>query len=293
MEIKKGGRVEWIDIQKPAEKDLALLGEKFHLHPVILDELKGPSARARVEPYDGYLYFIYYFPLYDAKDEASTRTEIDFIVSKDAVATIHYEPLTGVLENFDAGKSETSLDLVYRLIGHLITFEERQLRHVREKVETIGREIFKDKEREILEKITYLKRDISEYRIVVRLQEPILNSLAIQGKKFWGGDAGIYLDNLIDDHLKVVNQIEDYRDAARDFENTNNQLMNLKINSVMKTFTLLSFLTFPAMLFVTLFSMRTGGTPLIDNPDGFWIVVGIVAVGMAILGVYFRNKRWF
>jgi magnesium transporter len=293
MEIEKNKRVQWIDIEKPSGKDLIWLKEKFGLHPVILDELRGPSARAYVEAYKDYLYFIYYFPKYNSDDAASVRTEIDFIVTRNAVITTHYEPITDALNSFELKDEASSLELVYNIVEHLITFEERQMRHVREKVEAIGREIFKDKEREVLEKITYLKRDVSEYRIVVRLQEPILKSLLIKGKKFWGDEAEVYLNDLMGDQLKVINQLEDYREAISDFEDTNNQLMNLKINTVMKTFTSLSFLTFPFMLLAAIFSMNTKGTPIIDDPNAFWIVLGIMVVGMAALVSYFKGKKWF
>ena len=165
MEIQKNRQVQWIDVQKPNKKDLAWLEKKFRLHPVIVDELRGPSARAHVEQYDGYLYFVYYFPLYDGKDATTVRTEIDFIVTKNSVATIHYEPLTGVLDAFEIKTAASSLQLVYGLIQHLINFEERQLRHIREKVEAIGHDMFRSEEKEILQKLTHLKRDISEYRI--------------------------------------------------------------------------------------------------------------------------------
>jgi magnesium transporter len=277
----------------PSDKDLTWLGKEYKLHPVIVDELRGPSARGRVEAYKDYLYFIYYFPVYDRDDEASTRTEIDFIVTKDSVATIHYDELDGVLDGFSVTECDSSLAIIYRLIEHLINFQERQLRHIREKVEAVGKEIFKDKEKEVLERITYLKRDISEYRIVVRLQEPILRSLLAKGKKFWGDNAEIYLNDLIGDQLKVVNQLEDYREAIADFEDTNNQLMNLKINTVMKTFTSLSFLTFPFMLIAALFSMNTRGTPIIDLPYAFWIILGVMIVGMVAMTVYFKRKGWF
>lgn len=293
MDIEKNRSAQWIDVKKPSGKDIAWLKEKFKLHPVIADELRAPSARAHVEQHDDYLYFVYYFPLYDEEDEASVRTEIDFIVTKNAVATIHYEPLTRVLEDFDIGKIASSRELVYGLIQHLLNFQERQLRHIREKVELVGREIFHDKERDVLEKITYLKRDISEYRIVVKLQEPILKSLLVKGKAFWGADAEIYLNDLIGDQLKVMNQIEDYRDAVSDFEDTNNQLMNLKINTVMRTFTLLSFLTFPFVLLAALFSMNVPDTPIVGLPHAFWIIVGIMAIGMITLATYFKNKKWF
>jgi len=282
-----------VDVEKPSEKDLAWLGKEYKLHPIIVDELRGPSARGRVEAYKDYLYFIYYFPIYDPSDEASTRTEIDFIIAKNSIATVHYDGLDGVMDGFDITQCDSSLAVMYQIIEHLINFQERQLRHIREKVELVGREIFKDKEKEVLERITYVKRDVSEYRIVVRLQEPILRSLLAKGKKFWGDSAEIYLSDLMGDQLKVVNQLEDYREAISDFEDTNNQLMNLKINSVMKTFTSLSFLTFPFMLIAALFSMNTRGTPIINLPYSFWIILGIMIVGMVAMTVYFKRKGWF
>ncbi len=293
MEIQKNKHVQWVDIEKPTGKDLVWLQEKFDLHPVIVDELREPSARAIVEMYKNYLFFVYYFPSYEKDDASTIRTEIDFIITKDSVTTIHYKPLKEALDAFELKDEANSLELMYHIVEHLLTFEERQLRHIREKVEAVGREIFKDKEREVLEKITYLKRDVSEYRIIVRLQEPILRSLLVKGKKFWDSDAEVYLNDLMGDQLKVVNQLEDYREAISDFEDTNNQLMNLKVNSVMKTFTSLSFLTFPFMLLAALFSMNTKDTPIINLPGAFWIVVGVMAFAMAILITYFKNKKWF
>lgn len=293
MEIKKGRGVQWVDIARPTDKDLAWLAKEYKLHPLVVDELHGPSARGRVEAYKDYLYFIYYFPIYDQEDEASSRTEIDFIITKNSVATIQYDGLDGVMDGLNVANCDSSLAVMYRLIEHLINFEERQLRHIREKVEAVGKEIFKDKEKEVLERITYLKRDVSEYRIIVRLQEPILRSLLSKGKKFWGDSAEVYLNDLMGDQLKVVNQLEDYREAIADFEHTNNQLMNLKINNVMKTFTSLSFLTFPFLLIAALFSMRTQDTPIVGLPGAFWIVLLIMIAGMISLTIYFKRKGWF
>lgn len=169
MQIQKNKKVQWIDVIQPKESDLATLKKTFGLHPLIVEELRAPSARAHVESTDDYLFFIYYFPLYDTKDEASVRSEIDIIVSKNVVATVHYEPLKSVLGDFKIDDCKTSLELLCRIVEHLLTFEERQLRHIREKVERIGHDIFKSQERGVLERIISLKRDILEYRISVRL----------------------------------------------------------------------------------------------------------------------------
>lgn len=290
--IKKRGGAEWIDILHPSKNDLDQLRKRFHIHPVILHELKEPSARPRVEAYDNYIYLIYYFPVYNRNEETSRRSEIDFIITKNAVVTVHYEPLE-VLFDYKKQTAENSLKLVYKIIESLLDFEERQLRHIREKVEIVGNELFKDREKEVLRKISRLKRDVSEYRIIVRHQGPILESLLRRGTRFWGADAQPYLNDLIGDHLKVINQLEDYREAVADFEDTNNQLMNLKINAVMKTFTTLSFLTFPFMLLAALFSMNTRDTPIIGLPGAFWIIFVFMATVMITLTIYFKRKGWF
>jgi len=290
MQTQKNKHVRWIDISEPTEKDIASLKKMFGLHPLIADELRQPSARARVEVAKDYLFFIYYFPLYDTKDEVSVRSEVDIIASKDTIVTVHYEPLESVLGDFTLDDAKTSLELLVRLVEHLLIFEERQLRHIREKVEQIGLDVFKNQEQGVLERIMSLKRDISEYRLSVRLQEPILKSLLQKGVEFWDSDAEVYLTELIGEQMKVINQIQDYRETIADFEETNNQLTNLKINRIIKRLTAISLIAFPAMLFEGLFAMKVENAPLADSPYSFWIVTAIMVIITSCIFAYFKKK---
>ena len=279
-------------IFRPTDRDLDFLKAKFGIHPVILHELKTATARARVEHYDGYLFFVFYFPLYDAKHASTLRVEIDFIITRDTVVAVHNEKIEA-LDALGETADESSLKLLYRVLQVLLEFQERQLRHVREKIEGVSKELFRDKEKEVLERISYLKRDISEYRIIVRLQQTILQSLIPRGVKFWNKDVEIYLNDLVGDHLRIVNQVENYREAINDFEDTNNQLMSLKINTVMKTFTILSFLTFPFMLIAALLTIPARGTPILDLPGAFWIIFFMMLFGAGLLALYFKKRGWF
>jgi magnesium transporter len=291
MQIQKNKTVTWIDVVRPTEDDLASLKKTFGLKPITIEELEMPSSRARVEVNDDYIFFIYYLPLYDTSDEASIRGEIDFLVNKNTVVTIHYEHLENVIGNFDIDEYKTAIELLFHLVEHLIIFEERQLRHIREKVEHIGHDIFKNQERGILERIIALKRDISEYRLSVRLQEPVLHSLLQKGTRFWGASADVYLNELIGEQTKVINQIQDYRETIADFEETNNQLMNIKINETIKRLTSLSLIAFPAMLFEELFMMNVRNTPLVNLPYSFWIVTGIMVILTGSLYFFFKKKN--
>jgi magnesium transporter len=292
MQKKKSkGAAEWLDFQRPTAKELEPLRKRFGFHDVILQEVLGPSARSRVETYDDYLFLVYYFPVYDPKEQTSHRAEVDFLITRDAVITTHYEPIEA-LKGIKGLQKENSLHLLYEILETLCRFEERQLHHVREKVEAVGNELFRDKEQEILSKISLVKRDISEYRLIVRSGESVLNSLRDRGLAFWGEDARVYLNDLAGDHLRIINQIEDFRQTVVDFENTNVQIMNVKTNQVMKRFTAMSFLTFPFVLFVALFDMHLMGNPLNGMPGAFWVAFGGVFIGIVTLASYFKRRDW-
>ena len=284
-------KVQWIDILKPDEKDLKGLGKKFGIHPVILDELRGPSTRSHAELYKNYIYLVYYFPIFDPVEEVSVMTEVDFLITKNSVITVRYENLAA-LQNVKHKTAETSIRLTYHIIQALIHFQERQLRHVREKTEAVGRELFKDREKEVLKRISKIKRDVSEYRLIVRHQGPILRSLMEKGVRFGNEEDKLYLSDLMGDYIKVINQLDSYREAITDFEDTNNQLMYAKTTEVMRTFTTLSFLTFPFMLIAAIFSMNIGGTPLVENPLGFWIVFMGMIIAILTLATYFKKRGW-
>ncbi len=283
--------VTWIDIQNPTPEDLNALRDKYGFHEVIVKELAGPSVRAHMEVYDEYVFLVYNFPLYNTFERTSQRAEIDFLIMRDTVITVHYEPLPPVAE-LNAFEAAHPFDLVYAILERIFQFEERQLRHIREKLEVIGQQLFKDREKEVLKEISLLKRDVSEYRVIVRSGEALLKSLTERGIQVWGEEKRVYLNDLAGDHFKIVSQIEDYREALNDFERTNSQLMYSKTTEVMKTLTSFSFLTFPFMLFAALFAMQVPGSPLAHLQHAFWIVVGIIAAGVATLFIYFKRKDW-
>ena len=299
METVKGA-AEWIDIVNPDESQLAALKERFGLHPVIVDELKGASARSRVEHYDGYLFFILHFPLFDDDEKVSRRSEIDFIITRDTLVSIRYHDITPIAEfkalltdeNKKRELLSSTTELAYRLFHHILSYQRRQLGHIEKKLESLSGRLFSDREKEVLISISYVKRDISEYRMIIKPQEQLFRSLEEIGTAFFGADSKIYLTDLVGEHMKLVTQVDDYRQAIGDFEDTNNQMMNYKINDAMKKFSILSFLTFPFMLVAAIFSMNFHNTPLTDNVYGFWIVAGVIIGGVTVLFFYIKRKGW-
>ena len=294
------GKVKWIDLVRPSEGDLQWLRKQYKFHPVIIEELKELSARARVESYGDYLYLIHQFPIYDEVEKVSRRTEIDVLITKKDLITVRYEENAAfdhfksrmLSKEFKNKAMQSTLQLTYQLIDTTLSFNQRQLHHIRQKVEHIAEELFKDREKEVLRDVSYVKRDLSEYRIIFEPQGELLRSLVENGAVFWGAASKPYLSALVGDHLKLMSELEGYRAAIVDFESTNNQIMNMKSTDATKTFTILAFFTFPLVLVAGIFGMNTRDMPLVTHPQGFWIILGMMACLTVALYVYFRSKKW-
>ncbi|MBI1961060.1 MAG: hypothetical protein HYS43_02185 [Candidatus Liptonbacteria bacterium] len=292
------GAIRWIDIEKPEKKDIAALRREFGFHPLILGELLQPSARPRVEAYKDYLFFVYHLSVFDPRKKSSRRSEIDFLVTRDAVITVQYGSLEAVAGfrkalDEDAALNKKALShtgkFVYYLLDSLVRHSVRQLAHIEKNIEAIGADLFDDNEHEILRRISYVKRDILEYRIIAGSQTPLFESLKTAGEKFWGNPLRVYFETLAGAHLALVRLLETNRESLESFERTNAQIVNTNINRVMQKFAVLAFLTFPTMLAVSLFDMAR---PIYGNPTDAFLVIGGAGVVVCSMIAYFRSKGW-
>ena len=295
-------KLTWIDVQNPTKKDIEYIRKQHRFHPIVLDELLHISARSRVEQYDRYLFLTYHLPIYDKNIKSSRKGEVDFLITKDKVITVHYEDLEP-LNNFwrrlnndknfkDRALSESTGRTLYHLMEEILTFSQRQLRHIEENVTSLGGELFQNKESQLLQRISYLKRDILDYSIISEPQKILLESLKEVGGRFWGENLKVYLSDLAGDHLKVMQQLQNFKETVEALEDTNAQLLNAKTNAVMQRFTVLAFLTYPIVILTSLFNVKVIDQLANSDPWVFVFSFILVLVVTILLLILFRKKGW-
>ena len=309
MHIVKGKKVSWIDIHRPTKDDIEYLRKTYKFHPVILEELKQPSFRARVEHYDDYLFLVFHMPHYDFATRTSVKREIDFLITKDSIITVHHDRLEA-FEIFErtleknANVRERAFEkssgvLLYYLVNSIHDFSIRQLHHIEEKVGSLTKDILGKNEYEMLERISYAKREILDYQIISEPQKILLDSLREVGLQFWGENLRIYLTDLIGDQAKIAQRLETYSRIVESLENTNTQLLSTHTNTIMQRFTILAFLTFPIVLYTGFFSPffeiqpgpQTPVSPKIFLIGLFALFVIIVCIAGTLIAL--KKKRWF
>jgi len=295
--INKG--IKWINIVSPKKSDIEFLRKNFNFHPIVLDELLHLSARSKTESYEGYLYLVIHMPNYDPCMRSARQAEIDILATKDTFITVHYENLEPI-EQFEKRLLNEKLrthitntgQLLYHLSGEIDNFSLRQLKHIEEKVKRISEDLFKDKERELLEEISHVKRDLAAFGIITWPKRNILESLINSGTNFWGEEMRIYFNDALGDHWRVIHTLNNLKETLLAFEQTNSQLLDFKTNEVMKILTIVAFLTLPLTLFVSFMQVDMFSALFSNNPFIVWTLLGLMVTISVILVIYFKKRKW-
>ena len=305
MKTISENNITWVDIEKPTQKDIEWLKTNFNFYPVTLAELIPPSQREKVEHFDGYLFLVMYVPVFNDKKRTTRPVELDIMITKNHIITVHnefIEPLKDFVKKCEEKSdirnrlfSQTTGHLFYWLSEEVLNFGERQLFHIGKNIIRIEDDLFKNIEKDLIKEISTVKRDILDFRIAIRPLNRVFNSLTSRGIKFWSetaDDLRIYFNDLIGDYERIWSEIDNYTATISALEATNTNLLNDKTNTIVKTFTVLSFITFPAMLIATILQINTAHNPILGLPNDFWIIVGFVALTVFVMWLYFKTRQW-
>ncbi|HOD96728.1 MAG TPA: magnesium transporter CorA family protein [Candidatus Paceibacterota bacterium] len=292
-------KISWLDIVNPTEEELSDLQKRFHLHPLIISELKNPSTRTKIEVYDGLMFIVYYLSNYNEKTQISEAIEIDFLLTKDALVSVRYQNFKLIDNLFEKIKNDpsnllnkTPAHLLHYILEEGLTFSLRQLAHINGKIKKIEDAIFKSNPKSLIEQIAIVKRDILDQRLIARPQHSILESLKERGVQFFGKDLEIYFNDLLGDYEKLWMNLDNLKETIESLENTNNTFFESRTNEIMKILTILAFITFPLTLISSIFSMNTAYMPFVNSPYGFWYVIGLMVLLALLFLAVFKIKKW-
>src|SRR3989344_2248311 len=85
----------WIDLECPTQEELRKIMSEWSIHPLVAQELVGPSLRPKVELYPNFIYLILHFPVIRRKNSKRLieQQEIDFIIGKNFIITSRYDAI--------------------------------------------------------------------------------------------------------------------------------------------------------------------------------------------------------
>ncbi|OGZ34702.1 MAG: hypothetical protein A2Y98_02815 [Candidatus Portnoybacteria bacterium RBG_19FT_COMBO_36_7] len=300
QQIEKNN-IAWINLANAGTDDLLFLKDKFRLHSSVLSQLPIAIKRPKIEEYSDYLFLVLHFPVFNPKIRQTTPTELDFIITRKAIITIYQEPIPTLETFFNEClyREATQHDyfqrtgyLFFCILDKLIDSCLPMLDHIQENIDIIENKIFQGHEKEMLSEIAIVKRDIIDFRRTIKPQRSVLEILAQKANRFFDFDLDFISQEVIGSNIRVWNTLENLKDMIEAIEETNNSLLSYKINTILKTLTLLSFITFPLSLIAAILSMSTGLPNFLQGSYAFWTVVSFMVLTSFGMFLLFKKKKW-
>ena len=249
------------------------------------------------------IYIILHFPAFSrGHGEESDDQEVDFIIGKNILITTHYEtinPLYKFTKLFETNATLEKVDigdhagyLFYYILRELYGYLEEELDAMDNALNNIEERIFHGYEKQMVFEISKVNRDLLNFKQATRPHQEVLESLEHAGVKVFGDTFAYHLRAISGEYYKIANFLESNKETLEELRKTNDALLNTKTNEIMKTLTIMAFVTFPLSLFASIFGMNTSYLPLVGLKHDFWIIIGIMLLATIGFFWFFRHNRW-
>jgi magnesium transporter len=101
-----------------------------------------------------------------------------------------------------------------------------------------------------------------------------------------------YLRDLQDHVTRDIEELDFQRDQVNSLMDLYYSLQTHKMNNVMKTLTTVSFVLLPLTFIATIYGMNFQFMPRVNDPNGFWEVIGAMGVISLVLLFLAISRKW-
>jgi magnesium transporter len=305
-QIVKTSELSWLDITNASEKEIDYLRKKFKFDELDLTESLAHkhAQRPKIVIRPNYIFIVVLFPVYNRKTREITPAEIDFFVTDDHLITIHYNQLKPLIDFFKACSennkeketylNDSALVLLHEVLNRSYLSLFPMLDHLSLDINNIEKNIFAKKEREMVQEILVIKRNIVYFRKIMQSHQMIINKLVEQKLNSNGNSKEIrYIYHDLNDYISDIGgTLGNYQSTIDALEDTNNALVTFKLNDIMRTLTIFSVIVFPLTLMAAMFGMNVVHMPIAGGPNDFWKILALMATASLAMYFYFRYKKW-
>jgi len=296
----------WVDISNPTKKDLQFLKSKFKVSDSHIAAAlpTWEAQRPHVIVTSNYLFITVLFPIYNSKTRSIEAAEIDVFITNDHLFTIHDKRIQILNEFFNKIKTKPSEAkihfgdkpsfLFYEILGLLYNDIFPKLDHVNKNINIIEKNIFKGDDEKIIQEILVVKTNVLNFKRIMQAHRSMIKKILKIEVKYFGSInfVQLYYNDLLDQVKDIWTIIETYGDSIESLENTNNTIIDQKVNRIVQTLTIVTVLVFPLTILGGIFGMNAKYMPIIGTPYDFWILVALMVILTVAIYIFFKKKKW-
>jgi len=292
--------ITWINIDGIHQVDIIeKIGNHFDIHPLVLEDIANTGQRPKMDDFVSYIFVVLKMLYYDEKENETKAEQVSLILGPNFVISFQesegdvFDPIRERIRS-DRGRIRKmgAAYLAYALIDAIVDNYFIILEKIGEKIEDIEDELVTNPTPETLQAIHNLKREMIFLRKSVWPLREVISRLERWESSLIHKSMGIYLRDVYDHTIQVIDAIETFRDMLSGMLDIYLSSVSNRMNEVMKLLTIIATIFIPLTLIAGIYGMNFKYMPELGEPWGYPLVYFVMLVIGVLMVIYFRRKKW-
>lgn len=292
------GEQLWVDVARPSDAELALLRERFDLHPVAIDSCLRIDQRPKVEEYRSQLFVVLHkLVVPAAADDELGSVELHAFLGDGYLITIQDRELNEVAtirERLVAEEAlrERTLVYAYYLICERLAHENFDTLDVLfDAIEGIEDSVLKQADDDALPELFSAKRRLAAARRLIVPQREVVSLMLEAGTPFIDERARPYFRRVLDSLMRMAEAIDTQREILSNVLDAHLSLVSNRTNAIMKSLTLLSAIFLPLSFVTGFFGQNFTHLPF-DSAVLMWAGLALCVLLPVGMLTWFKSRKW-
>lgn len=292
--------VTWINIDGLHEvKIIEKIGNQLNIHPLVLEDIVHTGQRPKIEDFESYIYIVLKMLSYQDQNDDIKEEQLSLILGANFV--ISFQEAVGdvfdyVRESIRGGKTRIRKGkadyLTYALMDAVVDNYFIILEKLEDKIEALEAELLNEPKPETLQQIYGLKRKLISLRKSIWPLREIINSFEREDSTLIQESTRVYLKDVYDHAIRVIEIIETFRDMVTGMLDTYLSSLSFRMNEVMKLLTIIATIFIPLSFIAGIYGMNFEFLPELKWHWGYPVVWAVMVTLAALMVIYFHKKRW-
>ena len=303
LNYKDSDSITWVTIEGLAKIEVVKrIGEIMDIHHLVLEDILNTNQRPKFEQYNDHLYIVLkcLFVEDDNEDFDVTYEQISLLVLKNFVFMFKekqddlFKPLLQRINTSKGRLRSLGTDyLTYAILDSIVDQNFVLLDSLDDKItELEDRLLDGEPTKDLLHTIQKLKREIVSIRRYISPVRELLAGMLRSESDLIGDSTHIYLRDVSDHSLRVIESIESYRDILTGLLDIYTSSVSNKMNEVMKVLTIFTTIFTPLTFIVGIYGMNFMYMPELKWSWAYPALWGVFVMIPVLLMIYFRKKKW-
>ncbi len=293
------GKKLWLNIYGLQNLDiLKEVARRFHLHPLVQEDILNTGQRPKLEDYGTYLFMVMRYFEYDTVQKALVSDQVSLVIGKDYVISFQerstgvFKPLRERLNSHHASFAGQNADyLAYALMDALVDQFFVVLEKLLERADSLEDDILYEQNVVQLKTLNGLKDEVRQMRRAIWPMREMLNTLSRADQSFFSSETRLYLRDVYEHVVQVLEALDTLRDQLADLLDIYMSNVSNRLNVEVRILTVLTMLFMPATLISGIFGMNFEQMPLLKNALGFWIAIAIMSGCAGVMAFLFWRRN--